>query len=125
MSKKTSTLKILADYFIQKGKILSLKEYRVQPDAPIRARTVLRIFSPWARVSKMIQKNFPDEFARITSAEVDSEVLEKAEKLVKEDTSVTKEEELKAKLDIFKGLAATSEIPKQEGLINEDEKPKE
>lgn len=80
MNRKIKTLNILADYFIEKGKVLTLREYRDCDDVPIRVQAVLARFRQWAKVVRMIEVNLPEKFALITSEEVDVKKLEEAEK---------------------------------------------
>lgn len=73
MTRKRQTLKILADYFIEVGRILSKKEYMARRDTPMRAAIVGRQFTSWARLEKLIAKNFPEKYAVINAPEVEEE----------------------------------------------------
>ena len=59
MNKKTKTLQILGDYFVKKGKVLSIDEYKKQDDAPMRFIIAKRPFGSWARMISMLEYNFP------------------------------------------------------------------
>ena len=57
-------LKQLADYFAEKGKILSPAEYKAADDAPIRFTIAKRPFGSWGRVGQMIKTNFPEQWEK-------------------------------------------------------------
>lgn len=98
MSKRTKTLKILVDYYVQKGKVLTEKEYAAETDTPIRLKMVKRQVTSWARLNKMIERNFPIEFGQIHSDPIDEKKLSAAEDTLagakKEPVKKTLEERL-------------------------------
>ena len=85
-------LEILADYFIEKGEMLDKREYNKQDDRPIRATLVSRGIGSWARVPRMIERNFPDKFAEIGKLKQEVKPVEKPvkESIKKEKPSETK-----------------------------------
>jgi hypothetical protein len=42
------------DYFMSKGKVLSIDEYKAATDAPMRFMVAKRAFGSWARMTQMI-----------------------------------------------------------------------
>ena len=42
------------DYFMSKGKVLSIEEYKAATDAPMRFMVAKRAFGSWARMTQMI-----------------------------------------------------------------------
>lgn len=64
MANKKQVLKQLADYFAEKGKILSPAEYKAAEDAPIRFTIAKRPFGSWGRVGQMIKTNFPEQWEK-------------------------------------------------------------
>jgi|TARA_B110000908_G_scaffold148241_1_gene180583 hypothetical protein len=52
---KPAILKTLLEYFLDKGKILSIDEYKAAQDAPMRFMVAKRAFGSWARMSQMIE----------------------------------------------------------------------
>jgi hypothetical protein len=69
--KKTMTrlkriVKSVADYFVKKGKIMSMKEYIAEDDTPHRARAVRKITGSWARLLQIIKVSFPEEYEKAT-----------------------------------------------------------
>ena len=53
-------VKQLAEYFAEKGRILSLREYKEAEDAPVRLAIAKRLVGSWSRLPEMIRKNFPE-----------------------------------------------------------------
>ena len=51
---KPAILKTLTEYFMSKGKILSIEEYKAATDAPMRFVVAKRAFGSWARLSQMV-----------------------------------------------------------------------
>ena len=43
------------DYFMSKGKVLSIEEYKAATDAPMRFMVAKRAFGSWARMKQMIE----------------------------------------------------------------------
>ena len=62
MANKKAILKTLADYFADKGQMMSPTEYKAADDAPIRFMIAKRPFGSWARMQSMIQANFPEQW---------------------------------------------------------------
>jgi hypothetical protein len=52
---KPAILKTLMDYFMSKGKVLSIEEYKAATDAPMRFMVAKRAFGSWARMKQMIE----------------------------------------------------------------------
>ncbi len=67
MANKKAVLKQLADYFADKGQMMSPVEYKAAKDAPIRFIVAKRPFGSWARMQAMIKANFPAEWEKATS----------------------------------------------------------
>ena len=70
--KKTMTrlkriVKSIADYFVKKGRIMSMKEYIAEDDTPHRARAVRKITGSWARLLQIIKVSFPEEWEKATN----------------------------------------------------------
>jgi hypothetical protein len=57
---KPAVLKILVEYFSEKGKILSVPEYKAAEDAPMRFIVAKRAFGSWARMTQMAKKQMLD-----------------------------------------------------------------
>ena len=64
MANKKAVLKQLADYFAEKGMMMTPSEYKEADDAPIRYMVAKRPFGSWARMQGMIKTNFPDQWAK-------------------------------------------------------------
>jgi len=67
MANKKAILKQLADYFADKGKMMSPVEYKAADDVPIRYAVAKRPFGSWARMQGMIKVNFPAEWEKAMS----------------------------------------------------------
>jgi len=67
MTQKTKILRTLTMYFMEKGKIMTNREYKQQDDKPIKSSNVIRVLGSWGRIPKMIKKNFPEEYGIIMS----------------------------------------------------------
>ena len=52
---KPAILKTLMEFFLDKGKILSIDEYKAAADAPMRFAVAKRAFGSWARMTQMIE----------------------------------------------------------------------
>ena len=64
---KIKTLTTLGEYFVKKGKILSIQEYKEQEDAPIRIQIAKRPFGSWTRMISMLNSNLPEVVAKINA----------------------------------------------------------
>ena len=60
MANKKAILLQLAEYFAEKGSMMSPVEYKAADDAPIRFMVAKRPFGSWARMQAMVKANFPD-----------------------------------------------------------------
>lgn len=64
MANKKAILKQLADYFADKGKMMTPAEYKAAEDMPIRFMVAKRPFGSWARMQGMVKANFPEQWAK-------------------------------------------------------------
>ena len=64
MANKKLVLKQLADYFAEKGQMMSPVEYKAADDAPIRFMVAKRPFGSWSRMQQMIEANFPTQWEK-------------------------------------------------------------
>jgi hypothetical protein len=64
MANKKAVLEQLANYFADKGQMMSPVEYKAASDAPIRFMIAKRPFGSWARMQGMIQTNFPAQWEK-------------------------------------------------------------
>ena len=64
MANKKIVLKQLADYFAKKGSILSVPEYKAAEDKPMRYMVAKRPFGSWHRMTSMVKRNFPEQWAK-------------------------------------------------------------
>ena len=62
MANKKIVLKQLADYFADKGSILSVAEYKAAEDKPMRYMVAKRPFGSWHRMTSMVKHNFPEQW---------------------------------------------------------------
>ena len=69
MANKRAILEQLADYFAEKGSMLTPTEYKEAEDAPIRYMVAKRPFGSWARMQSMVRTNFPDQWAKANKLE--------------------------------------------------------
>ncbi len=69
MANKRAILKQMADYFAEKGSMLTPTEYKAADDAPIRYMVAKRPFGSWVRMQGMIRSNFPDQWAKANKEE--------------------------------------------------------
>ena len=67
MANKKAILEELADYFAEKGKILSVTEYKAADDTPIRYMVAKRPFGSWSRMQSMLKINFPEQWEKTQS----------------------------------------------------------
>ena len=66
MTRLKRIVKSVANYFVKKGKIMSMKEYIAEDDTPHRARAVRKITGSWARLLQIIKVSFPEEYEKAT-----------------------------------------------------------
>jgi len=66
MTRLKRIVKSVADYFVKKGKIMSMKEYIAEDDTPHRARAIRKITGSWARLLQIIKVSFPEEYEKAT-----------------------------------------------------------
>ena len=52
---KPAILKTLMNYFMSKGKVYTIDEYKAADDAPMRFAVAKRAFGSWARMTQMIE----------------------------------------------------------------------
>jgi len=52
---KPAILKTLMDYFMSKGRVLSIVEYKAAADVPMRFQVAKRAFGSWGRMTQMIE----------------------------------------------------------------------
>ena len=64
MANKKIVLKQLADYFADKGSLLSVAEYKAAEDKPMRYMVAKRPFGSWHRMTSMVKSNFPEQWAK-------------------------------------------------------------
>ena len=64
MANKKAILKQLADYFAEKGMMMTPSEYKEADDAPIRYMVAKRPFGSWSRMTQMLKVNFADQWAK-------------------------------------------------------------
>ena len=62
MANRKAILKTLADYFADKGQMMSPAEYKEAADAPMRFIVAKRPFGSWARMQGMIKANYPEQW---------------------------------------------------------------
>ena len=62
MANKKVVLKQLADYFADKGSVLSVAEYKAAEDKPMRYMVAKRPFGSWHRMASMVKSNFPEQW---------------------------------------------------------------
>ena len=62
MANKKIVLKQLADYFADKGSLLSVAEYKAAEDKPMRYMVAKRPFGSWHRMTSMVKSNFPEQW---------------------------------------------------------------
>ncbi len=60
MTNRMSAINKLGEYFMKKGKILSIKEYKAAKDTPMRWLIVKRVFNSWSRMEIFVNKHFPE-----------------------------------------------------------------
>lgn len=62
MTKRTTTLEVLDEYFKKSGSILSAVEYQRKQDTPIRFRVVQQLFGSWPRMERYIMARREETF---------------------------------------------------------------
>ena len=68
MANKKAILNQLADFFAKSGKVFTPSEYKALGTAvPMRFMTAKRPFGSWARMTQMVETNFPDQWAKANS----------------------------------------------------------
>ena len=67
MTRIKRIVKSVADYFVKKGRVMSMKEYIAQEDTPHRARAVRKLTGSWARMLQIIKVSFPEEWEKATN----------------------------------------------------------
>lgn len=65
VTQKAKIIEKLVMYFMEKGKILSYKEYVDAGDGPYRATHIRRKVGSWALIERIISNNYPEEYALI------------------------------------------------------------
>lgn len=68
MANKKAILLQLAEYFADKGSMMTPVEYKAADDAPIRFMVAKRPFGSWARMQGMIKSNYPSLWMKTQSA---------------------------------------------------------
>ena len=64
MANRKAVLEQLANYFADKGQMMSPEEYKAATDAPVRFIVAKRPFGSWARMQGMIKANFPQQWEK-------------------------------------------------------------
>ena len=64
MTRIKRIVKSVADYFVKKGRVMSMKEYIAQEDTPHRARAIRKLTGSWARMLQIIRVSFPEEWEK-------------------------------------------------------------
>jgi len=64
MANRKAVLEQLANYFADKGQMMSPTEYKTAVDAPIRFIVAKRPFGSWSRMQGMIRTNFPAQWEK-------------------------------------------------------------
>lgn len=54
MTRRTSIVQLVGNYFASKGKVLTADEYKAQDDVPVRFQVVKRTIGSWSRLVNMI-----------------------------------------------------------------------
>lgn len=62
---KGQLLEVVAEYFANKGKFMTMREYKQQVDFPISPNLILRCFGSWGRLPGKIRKYYPELAAKI------------------------------------------------------------
>ena len=64
MTRIKRIVKSVADYFVKKGKVMTMKEYIAEDDTPHRARAIRKLTGSWARMLQIIKVSFPEEWEK-------------------------------------------------------------
>ena len=64
MTRIKRIVKSVADYFVKKGKVMTMKEYIAEDDTPHRARAIRKLTGSWARMLQIIRVSFPEEWEK-------------------------------------------------------------
>lgn len=62
---KGQLLEVVAKYFAEKNKFMTMREYKQQADFPISPNLILRCFGSWGRLPSKIRKYYPELAAKI------------------------------------------------------------
>ena len=81
---KPAILKTLIDYFLDKGKVLSIEEYKAASDAPMRFMVAKRAFGSWARMTQMIEHKMRVESNIMPTPKAQAKAKPAPKKAVKE-----------------------------------------
>lgn len=90
MTQKTKILRTLTLYFMEKGEIMTNREYKKQDDKPLKSSNIIRVLGSWGRIPRMIKKNYPVEYALIMG-EGEEAKQDAADKVIKEANKEIKE----------------------------------
>lgn len=69
MNRRLQIIKKVVDFFVEEGKILTDKEYKVAKGRPYGLNVVKRSVGNWNRVLHWGEKHFPEEFAKAKAGE--------------------------------------------------------
>ena len=64
MTRIKRIVKSVADYFVKKGRVMTMKEYIAEDDTPNRARAIRKLTGSWARMLQIIRVSFPEEWEK-------------------------------------------------------------
>lgn len=78
---KGQLLEVVAEYFANKGKFMTMREYKQQADFPISPNMIIRCFGSWGRLPGKIRKYHSDLAAKIDN--IDAVAREAVEEPVK------------------------------------------
>lgn len=91
MTKRTSIIQQLGNYFASKGGTMTAEEYKVQEDAPVRFQVVKRAIGSWSRVLNMVGdlSQYTDTVQEETKVEAPTPETVKEPEVVKEEKKPT------------------------------------
>ena len=75
---RPQVLKQLMEYFQQKGKILTIDEYKAAEDVPMRFMAAKRAFGSWARMTQMVEAKMRVDNTVIEAPKVEPAAVAKA-----------------------------------------------
>lgn len=75
MTRRTSIVQSVGNYFASKGKVMTAEEYKSQPDVPVRFQVVKRTIGSWSRLINMIGDIKQYDGAANTEEEVIEEIV--------------------------------------------------